>query len=471
MLHINKRIVKHLLVLSCVALVFSCGKDDPASDDVQTDDDQIIIPPTGPLAELDFVKTYGGSGEDDATGFLQTNDGNFVILGSTRSTDGDLTGRTGDDSDFWLLKVSPTGEKIWSKTYGGTEDDKASKINKTSDGGYIVAGHSRSSDGDVSGNNGFHDYWILKLDAEGNLQWNKNFGFSGSDQAFEAFQTSDGGYFVTGFFDVSASGGDGNDATDNNGNDDSSRAGQHGVGEFWGIKLDATGNKQWRRYFGGSNNDRSYGALQTSDGGFLMVGQSESNDFDIIDDKGSYDMWAVRLTADGTKIWTKSFGGSEIDLGYALSKTPDGNYIMVGDSRSSDKDVTSPIGNADVWVVKFNDSGDLIWQHSYGGTQFDSARSVVPLSTGGFLLGGSTRSNDVDVTVNKGQNDVWAMIIDASGTLVSQNTVGGNLLDFGNEALQASDGKIYMVGNTESNNNGDIPLNRGIKDFLFIKFK
>src|SRR5690606_36670378 len=199
---------------------------------------------------------------------------------------------------------------IWSKTYGGSNDESAARITKTNDGGFLLSGYTTSNDGDVSGNEGFQDYWIVKIDAAGSILWEENFGFAGSDQAFKAFQTSDGGYFVTGFFDVSASGGAGNDLQRGMGT-------LHGVGEFWGIKLDANGVKQWRRYFGGTNNDRSYDAWETEDGGFLMTGTSESIDFDKIDPKGSYDNWAVRLTATGDLIWTKSFGGSEIDNSYA----------------------------------------------------------------------------------------------------------------------------------------------------------
>lgn len=454
---------KIILVICCLMMVLACKKDEKPVDDTSDD-----MPSTGVLEDVAYIQTFGGSDEDEALSIVESNDGNYVILGSTKSTDGDIEGKASDDVDFWLLKISPAGDKIWSKTYGGSSDDRATKINKTSDGGYMLSGYSRSNDGDVSGNEGFHDMWIAKLDAQGTMQWDKNFGFSGSDQAYNAFQTTDGGYFLTGFLDVTASGGAGDDAQGNTGNDDSARGNNHGVGEFWGIKLNASGVKEWRHYFGGSNNDRSYDALQTNDGGYLMIGASESSDFDVIDDKGSYDLWAVRLSANGNLLWTRSFGGSEIDIGYAVTKANDGNYIMVGDTRSDDKDVSNPLGNADSWAVKFNDDGDIIWEKTFGGTEFESARNIIPLASGNYLITGSTRSPNGDVTENKGQNDIWAVILDPSGAIVEQKTFGGSSLDFGDAAIETSDNKIVIVGNTESNDL-DIPQNRGIKDFVVIK--
>ncbi len=451
MLFLKKNKLKKIsFLLFFTLLIVSCGKDDGGDGP-----DQEIN------GDIDFVKTYGGSESDEAVSVVEAADGGFVILGTTRSSNGDITDKSGNDSDFWLLKITKTGEIVWSKTYGGSDDENAARITKTNDGGYLLSGYTTSNDGDVSGNEGFQDYWILKVDASGNILWDKNFGFAGSDQAYKAFQTTDGGYFITGFFDVSASGGAGNDLQ---------RGVVHGVGEFWGIKLDANGNKEWRRYFGGTNNDRSYDAWQTADGGFLMTGTSESVDFDKIDPKGSYDYWAVRLTPSGDLVWTKSFGGAEIDNSYASLKTNDGNYIMVGDSRSSDQDVTSPRGNADAWMVKFDDNGNKIWQKSFGGSQFDTTHSIVQRANGDYILAGHSRSSDGDLQSNNGVNDAWILVVDNNGALKFEKSVGGSGLDFASEVIETSDSKILAVGDSESNDL-DIPLNQGSKDFLIIKLK
>lgn len=462
----SKKHIPFLLFLLCsFLLVLACSKNDvtgdPADDVPDPGDDG---GPSGVfVGEIDFVQTFGGSAEDEAVGVVQANDGGYVIAGSTKSNDGDITDKPGTDYDYLVLKLSAAGERLWSKTYGGTADDRATGISNTSDGGYVISGHSRSADEDVSGNEGFHDYWILKIDANGNKQWDKNFGFSGSDQAFKVFETKDGGYFASGFLDVSASEGEGND--------DRNREVQHGVGEYWAIKMDSSGDWVWRRYFGGSNNDRSYSALETADEGFLLVGASESDDFDITDSKGSYDFWAVRIDKDGTLLWTKSFGGTQIDIGYAVTKTSDGNYLMVGDVRSTDGDVTNPLGNADAWAVKFSETnGDIIWQKTYGGGAFESARSIRPISNNRYLLSASTRSNNGDISVNKGENDAWIFIISENGALQFEMTIGGTNLDFAQDALETSDGKLVIVGNTESND-VDISENQGLKDLLIIKLK
>jgi len=451
----KKTLVKISYLLLPLYLLFGCSSDNTTD---PTDD---TIDPVQFTGEIDFIRTYGGSNEDDAVSVASSIDGGYVILGSTQSNDGDIVDKTSTDSDYWVLKVDPQGEIQWSRTYGGSGDERASSISRTSDGGYIISGHSRSSDGDVSGNEGFHDYWILKIDAFGNILWDRNFGFAGSDQAFEVFETNDGGYFATGFLDITASNGQGNDGRNGV---------RHGVGEFWAIKMDVNGNRIWRRFFGGTNNDRSYDALQTSDGGFLLAGASESDDFDITDGKGSYDFWVVRIDQDGDLVWTKSFGGSEIEIGYDAAHTSDGNYVMVGDTRSSDQDITNPLGNADSWVVKFDDTGAMIWQKTFGGSSFESARSITPLANGNYIVSGSTRSDNGDVTSNNGQNDAWAFIIDEAGTMQFQVSVGGSDLDFANDAMETSDSKIIIVGNSESND-FDIPLNRGSKDLILIKVK
>jgi len=462
----QKNIITFLsLLLICSVVIISCSKgNSPVTDDTVNPPDPIDDgTPVGFQGEIDWVKTFGGSNIDQAVAIVKSDDNAYVVVGTTNSIDGDIIDKTTTDSDYWILKISETGELIWNRTFGGSNDDVATNISKTSDGGYIVSGYSRSNDGDVSGNAGFHDYWILKLDANGNKVWDKTFGFSGSDQAFDVFQTKDGGYFVTGFLDVTASGGAGNDGR--------GAGNRHGVGEYWAIKMDASGEYIWRRYFGGNESDISYSALETSDGGFLLIGASESEDLDVTDSKGSYDYWVVKLNAFGTKLWTKSYGGSEIDNGYAATATADGNFIIVGDSRSTDQDVTNPIGNADLWAVKFNGNGGIIWNRSFGGSQFDSARSIVPITDGNYLIAGATRSADGDVSSNNGENDAWVVIMDANGALVFEKTIGGSNFDFGEDAVLGHDNSaVLLVGNTESNDK-DIPRFQGIKDLLIVKLK
>ncbi|MBW2937090.1 hypothetical protein KXJ69_03170 [Aureisphaera sp. CAU 1614] len=475
MLFKKKRRFIPIVLLICGGLFFvSCSKKDentPVDDTTTTDDDTGTTDDNTPgpfLGEIDWIKTYGGSDIDQAVAIVEADDGNYVVAGSTRSTDGELASKPTSDSDYWVLKISSAdGSIMWNKVYGGTEDEVASSITKTSDGGYVLSGYSRSPN-DQCGtqpNAGFHDYWLLKIDGNGNEMWCQNFGYSGSDQAFDVFETNEGGYFATGFFDVSASGGEGN-------NDRQGAGNAHGVGEFWAIKMDSDGEFIWTRYFGGYNNDRSYDALQTPDNGFLLIGSSESipeENSDIELNHGSYDFWVVKVNSAGTKEWTKTYGGIEIDVAYAITPTPDGNYFIVGDSRSIDQDVSNNYGNADVWLIKISPTGQLLMEKNFGGSQFDSAKSILPISDGNYLISGATRSQSNDVSANNGENDAWVFVIDASGTLLFEKAIGGSALDFAEDAIQ-SNGKLIVVGNTESND-GDIPINKGIKDLLIVKIR
>jgi len=288
-----------IIFLIGICAIISCSSDNdaPAAPDFS--------------GTVEWIKTFGGSNEDNTLSVVETTDGGYTLAGYTQSNDGDITDKTTTDSDYWVLKLTKEGAIVWSKTYGGSGDDRAEKIIKTSDGGYAVVGYSRSNDNDVSANEGLQDYWIVKLNATGDILWEKSFGFAGIDRAFSVIQTKDNGYFITGFLDVTASNGDGNDQKN--------ASQRHGVGEFWGIKLDANGTKEWRRYFGGTNNDRSYDVVETENNEFLMIGSSESDDFDISETNGSYDFWVVKVNAEGTKIWENSYGGSEIDVGYAIA--------------------------------------------------------------------------------------------------------------------------------------------------------
>ena len=430
----------------------------------KSDDETPII--TDPPAEfngtLAWVETFGGSGIDQATAVVTTEDGAYMVVGSTYSNDGHFAGlKSTSDADYFLMRVRPDGGVDWTKVYGGDDDELATGITKTSDGGYVLVGYSRSDNCFTGSNGGFHDYYILKVDAQGNEIWCQNFGYPGSDQAQNIIETREGDLMVTGFFDVSASGGQGNDDRENAGT-------LHGVGEYWGIKLDADGQFFWKRYFGGSNNDRSYNVMQTNDGGFVLIGSSESDDFDITDSKGSYDYWAVKLSAEGDLEWTRSFGGSEIDIAYDIATTLDGNFLIVGDARSNDQDVSTNYGNADIWLVAIDPQGNLIWEKSLGGSMFDSAKDLLPMNDNLYCVTGSSRSNDVDVTTNNGENDAWTVVVDAQGTIIFEGAIGGSSLDFSEGAAQGVDGALLIVGNTESSD-GDIIQNLGYKDILIYK--
>lgn len=434
-----------LLITFCIGFIISCSNDDNTSQNIFS-------------GTISWAKTFGGSAKDVAISVINTTDGNILILGTTASIDGDIIDKNSQENDYWLTKLDQQGNTLWAKTYGGTDDDVGQEVIELSDGNIAIVGYSKSSDGDASNNEGFHDNWILKLDHSGNILWEKSFGFSGHDHAYSLLETHDGGFFMSGFLDVTSSGGAGSTTRGAN---------RHGVGEFWCHKLDAQGNIEWRKYFGGSSNDRAYGAVQSNDGGYVVTGLSESNDFDITNAYGSYDYWVVKLDANGNMVWETSIGGSEIDQSRAIVTTNDNGYLILGNSFSTDGVITANYGGSDVMITKLNANGAVSWSKNYGGSNFDFGTSIKKASNG-YLVTGYTQSIDIDVNENKGDNDFWIFKINEFGNISWQKTFGGSGLDFCHDVIETIDNTIIIVGETESND-FDIPENKGLKDALIIK--
>tara|TARA_B100000767_G_scaffold148805_1_gene140127 strand:+ start:3854 stop:5176 length:1323 start_codon:yes stop_codon:yes gene_type:complete len=438
---------KTVFIISLFCL-FNCSKDE-----VNTSQPIIII------GELDAVKTYGGSKNDVAQSVVKTIDGGYAVLGHSQSNNGDLKDKTNESFDFWVMKFTANNSLLWSKTFGGTEDDRGNDIIQTADGGFAILGFTQSSNGDVIQNNGSKDFWVAKLTTTGILTWQKSFGFSGSDYGTSLIQTNDNGYLLTGVIDVTASGGEGNSRTSQ----------RHAGGDIWAVKLSAVGNFEWSKYFGGSFTDTAFGVEKTADNGFIIVGSSDSDDVDISDNKGSYDFWVLKISSSGTLLWEKSFGGTEIDEARAITSTTDGNFIIVGDTRSSDVNVSNNNGAADLWMLKISPEGNLLWEKTIGATGFDVARSVSKSQDNGFIISGSSRSSDGGYT-NQGQNDAWVLKTDANGNILWQKTVGGTEIDFFYDAVELNNLEIIAVGESSSSN-GDIEENKGFSDVLIIKIK
>ena len=438
---------KKVFIISLFCL-FNCSKDEVSTSQ------PIII-----KGELDTVKTYGGSKNDVAQSVVKTIDGGYAVLGHSQSNNGDLKDKTNESFDFWVMKFTANNSLLWSKTFGGTEDDRGNDIIQTADGGFAILGFTQSSNGDVIQNNGSKDFWIAKLTRTGTLTWQKSFGFSGSDYGTSIIQTNDNGYLLTGVIDVTASGGEGNSRTSQ----------RHAGGDVWAVKLSAVGNFEWSKYFGGSFTDTAFGVEKTADNGFIIVGSSDSDDVDISDNKGSYDFWVLKISSSGTLLWEKSFGGTEIDEARAITSTTDGNFIIVGDTRSSDVNVSNNNGAADLWMLKISPEGNLLWEKTIGATGFDVARSVSKSQDNGFIISGSSRSSDGGYT-NQGQNDAWVLKTDANGNILWQKTVGGTEIDFFYDAVELNNLEIIAVGESSSSN-GDIEENKGFSDVLIIKIK
>lgn len=322
-----------------------------------------------------------------ALSIQQTIDDGYIVAGYTKSNNGDLTGNNGEE-DYWIVKLDELGNLQWQQNYGGSYEEVTNSIQQTADAGYIVAGWSYSNDGDALENKGLADYWILKLDELGILQWKKNYGGSGSDEAYSIQQTTDGGYIVGG-----SSKSDDGDVGENNGNWD-----------YWILKIDHLGNLQWEQNYGGTALDYVYSIQQTNDGGYIVAGTSDSND-GIANENNDY--WIIKLDDLGILQWEQYYGGSNSEAPTSIQQTIDGGYIVAGWSESNNGDVAGNKGKEDYWIAKLNELGNLEWEQNYGGVDVDWANAIQQTTDGGYIVAGSSKSNNGDIGANNGNYDYW----------------------------------------------------------------
>jgi hypothetical protein len=351
--------------------------------------------------DLVWQRTYGGSEWDVAHCIRQTDDGGYIVGGTSHSVDGDvLDGHA--SGEFWIMKLSETGEIQWQSLLGGSDWDNLSSIQQTSDGGYIAIGTTMSIDGDVFGFNSYFNIWVVKLSKVGIIQWHKVLGGAHQDTGMDIVQTSDGGYVFASF------------TLSNN----IFVFGNHGDGDAWIVKLSADGDIEWRKAYGGTEFESATSIIQTSDGGYVFVGTGSSTNGDLTENKGGGDFWIVKLTASGAIQWQKTYGGSGYECAFAIQETSDGGYIVGGGSESTDGDLTGSHGDFDYWLLKLNSQGALQWQKAMGGTQYDYIDDVWETTDGGFLVSGISSSNDGDVTDHYGVDNFDYWIVKLSAELI-----------------------------------------------------
>jgi len=316
---------------------------------------------------IQWQKCYGGTGNDNANSIAQTNDGGYIIAGYTNSTNGDIVSNHGGN-DYWVVKVDPAGTIEWQKTYGGTFDDQANSVIQTTDGGYIVAGYSDSNNGDITNDHGDKDYWIVKLDAVGTIEWQHKYGGDDKESAYEIRQTTDGGYIVAG----QTYSYDGNIRAVNG-----DVTNFHGFIDGWLVKLSSTGALEWEKSLGASDEDKFMTVQQTTDGGYIAAGEH-----------AYYGYWVVKCNSNGAIQW--EYADTDGDIVHSIEQTVDGGYILTGDT-------VTRIGNStghNFGVTKLNALGGLEWKKSYGGDGFfDVPRSIQLTPDGGYILTGVTNSD------------------------------------------------------------------------------
>lgn len=338
----------------------------------------IWVVKTDKSGNIQWQKSLGGADSEEGAYVIQTADGGYLVAGSAASRDCNLTGNHGG-YDFFVVKLSNKGDIIWQKMYGGSNNDGASSLSISADGDYFIAGNTSSIDGDVKSNHGGADWWIIKIDETGKLIWQKCLGGSKNEWVSSIQSTTDGGCILTG--------------------PQESVTINHGI-DYWLVKLDKSGNIQWQKTYGGTGLDEARCVRVTNDGGYIVAGYSGSYDGDVTGKRpsgtGGYDIWILKVDNTGNIQWKKCYGGTANDFGYFIQPTSDGGYVVAGSSFSSNYDLTCNSGKMDAWAFKLNSAGDFQWQKSFGGNDLDEFRCIQPLNDGSFIAVGSSSSPDIE---------------------------------------------------------------------------
>lgn len=352
----------------------------------------------------EWATIYSGSDWDEPHAVDQTSDGGYIVAGETASF------RPGY-REFWILKLNSDGTVAWQKTYGGTdprEDAKAWSIQQTTDGGYVVAGwrHNLASDS--------IDYMVLKLDASGGVVWGKTYGGNRLNVARCVAETADGGYVVAGTTRYYGAGND----------------------DFLLLKLGTDGSVDWQKAYGGADREQPYSVQQTTDGGYVVAGFTHPSEL------SQSDMWILRLSADGNVVWQKTYDGNRGDQAYSIRQTTDGGFIVAGITNSLYRN--SPTD--DIWVLKLYDDGTVEWEKSYGGDGGDMAWCVRQTGDGGYIVAGATATR----CFSAGCSDFWLLKLGSDGTVAWERAYGGNYCDYADMIEQTTDGGYVVAGDTAS---------------------
>lgn len=338
-----------------------------------------------------WTQTYGGTGDEWAKSIIKTSDGGYALAGYTDSFGA-------GEYDAWVVKTDEDGNAEWNKTYGGTTLDYASGLVETDDGGYAIAGYTQTSLGF-----GEADFWLIKVNATGDQEWKQTYDGQEQDFAMTLIATTDGGYAIAGYSD----------------------------GDVWLVKTDANGNEEWNMTYGGTKTEDANGLVETSDGGYVLAGTTQSFG------AGSQDAWLVKLNATGHVEWNQTYGGAEADGAKSVVETADGGYAIAGYISSFGA------GMQDVWLIKTDEFGSMEWNMTYGGADADVTYSLFATGDGGYVIAGYTGTPMVDC-------DLLLIKTDDVGNMVWIHTYGGTANEQMGTVIPTANGGYVVAGATES---------------------
>ncbi|MCX6641594.1 MAG: T9SS type A sorting domain-containing protein [bacterium] len=311
-----------------------------------------------------WTRTFGGGGDDSGWSVQQTSDSGYIIAGQT-------TSYGAGNQDVYLIKTNANGNLVWQHTFGGSDSDGGHSVRQTTDGGYVIVGLT------VSYGAGGINVYLIKTNAVGDTVWTHTFGGNGDDDSYSVQQTSDGGYVIAGL------------------------TGSYGAGGYnvYLIKTDDVGNLAWQRTFGGNDNDYGFSVQQTTDGGYVIAGLTTSYG------AGNQDVYLIKTNGVGNLVWQRTFGGNDNDYGYSVQQTTDGGYVIAGETTSYGA------GENDVYLIKTDTAGNMVWQRTIGDNGHDCSFSVQQTTDGGYIIAGW-----------KNYNDVYLIKTNAGGGMLDINT-------------------------------------------------
>jgi len=397
----------------------------------------------GQAPGIAWQKYYGGSDGESMDIILEI-PGGYIIGGGTTSNDGDVSGNHGG-ADLWIVCIDTVGNVKWQKCFGGSLPGSLGKIITMNSNSFIYAGGEASNDGDVLGNHnpGTLDGWIFEFDSLGNILRQKCFGGSNHDGFNGIIANQDGSFIAWG----------GTQSDDG----DLVNTTIHGSLDLWIVKIDSSWNILWQKRYGGSQAETAAKLIQTSDNSFIVSGYTKSNDGDISSFYGDTDYWLIKVDSAGNLLWEKTYGGSGYDFCFwTLLSYMNSGFIIGGYTESTDNDVAGNHGYVDNWILFVDSIGGINWSHCYGGIAEDNLHNIALDQDSGIIICGSTNSDDGDVSGNHYGNclpypcaDFWILKIDSQGNLLWQKCYGGGDVEIARGIEFTSDsGYLAVVSGT-----------------------
>lgn len=348
-----------------------------------------------------FERIIGSPQNDGGSAVTMTSDGGYIITGQT------IPSANVDFPDAYAVKTDQYGKVLWAKNYGGQNSEQASDVIQTADGGYLFAGSTDSFGAGVL------DGYLIKTDSQGVLQWSNTYGGNQDDVFHAVIATADGGFLAVG---------------------SSIKPGTQDRDAFM-VKVDNLGNEQWNKRFGGSGGENAFAVLQTGDHGFIFAGSTTSFG------AGNFDVYLVKTDSVGVEQWSKTYGGPDLEEAAAMDATSDGGYILAGFTSGTGA------GGRDMYLIKTDGNGNLVWSNTFGFTHNDGASAVKQTPDGGYIIAGSTVTT---VTQQKQFTDGYVVKADANGNKIWDQLYGSSNNEEFADVQLSSDGRYVLAGSTTS---------------------